>query len=505
VGKIESATFGPWVDLPLVYADFNATEFLTEGSSKAKVVDQGGVLTLTYDDQISSPTASNFFTLPNQQGPPLVITGPEVTFPSSGASVTITKNITFAFNPAQGEKFDSLWLKSGLIDVQVSSTFAAGVQLSFTTPTIKLNGVALNQNFNFSTPGNQTRQTSLGNNALDLTLNGTTTNTVSFSIRAVITDNGQAINSSDQISLSFRLSNMVFKALFGQLGTRSLQFPSGSVKLDVFTGVTSKNFVLLAPLVAIQARNSFGLPVGFDITNFTGVTSNNTVVPLSGPAVSSPANPYLISAPTLAQLGQSALSNITINGQNSNLGTLIGSLPSNLTYRFSASLNPGAAVQRNFVLDTSKVRVAVHAELPFYGQAQEIAFSKRFSFSGIDINGVGETALKIHTTNEFPFEARIQGYFLSSTGTVIDSLFTNATIIKAAAVDASGFTQSANDFITFVPVDQAKIDRIDAATQIEIAAAISTTNKGTVPVKFSATDRLLVSVGVHTRIRYTVN
>jgi hypothetical protein len=505
ISNIGSFSFGPWVDAPLVHTTFSASEFLTEGESNAKVVEQAGILTLTYDDEIVSPSAANYFQIPDQTSPSLVISGPEVTFPSSGASVTLTRNITFAFTPAQGEQFDSLWLTTGQIVVETSSTFAAGVQLSFTTPTIKLNGTALTENFNFNTPDDETRERSLSSHTIDLTLDGTTTNTVSFTLTAVITDTGQPINSSDEISLSFALNNMRFRALFGQLGTRTFPMPTDSVGFDVFAGITSRNFVLLSPLVDIQARNSYGLPVAFDIVNFEGITSDNVVVPLTGAAVSAPANPYLIAAPTYSQLGQSVTSNIRIDGQNSNLGALIGSLPAYLSYSFSSTLNPGSAVPQNFVLDTSRVRIAIHAELPFHGSAEEISFSKRLTFSGIGIDSVGETSIKIRTSNEFPFDARIQAYFLTSGGAVIDSLFLDATIIRAAPVDADGFTQAANEFITLVPLTQAKIDRIDQATQIEIAASISTTNNGTVPVKFSATDRLLVDIGVHTRLRYTVN
>ena len=497
---IEGVSLGPWIDVPLGYATFNASEFLTQGESKAKVVDQGGVLTLTYDDAFSSPMATSYFQIPNQQSPTLTINGPEVTFPSPGGSVTISRNLTFAFNPAQGEKFDSLWLTSGQMTVQASSTFAANIQLAFSVPVFELNGVAVNQNFNFAAPGNQTRTASMANHTIDLTLNGTTTNTVSFAITAVITDTGQPINNTDKLSLSFGLTGARFRALFGELGPRTIQLPTGSIDLDVFAGVTSKNFVLLAPLVDIQAKNSFGLPLSFDISKFEGVTSSGTVVSLAGAAVSAPLNPYRIGAPTYSQLGQSIASNIKVDGQNSNLGTLVGSLPSSLSYTFGAGLNPGGTATKNFVLDTSRIRMTVHAELPFYGRAEEISFSKQFSFSGIGVDSVGESAIRIRTTNEFPFDARIQAYFLSSSGVVIDSLFSNPTIIKAAPVDASGFTQSGNELETMLPLPQAKLDRIDQATQIQIAAAISTYNTGTVPVKFSPTVRLIVAIGLHTRV-----
>lgn len=506
IDSIETMSVGPWVDAPLVNTTFNTAEFLTEGNSKAKLVDQSGILTLIYDDSIASPTAANYFGVPNQVSPTLTITGPEVTFPSSGATITLTRNITFAFNPAQGEVFDSLWLTTGQIVVTTSSTFNAGVQLAFSAPTFQsATGQTLAQNYAFGAAGNQTRTTSLAGHTIDLTLNGTATNTISFTVVATITDTGQAINATDQIRFGFALNTLRFKALFGQLGTRIIQIPSDSVSLDVFAGVTSRNFVLLAPLISLQTRNSFGLPIAFNILNFSGTKSDNTVVQLTGSALSPPSNPYMIGAPTYSQIGGAVTSTFTLNDTNSNLGTLIGALPYFLSYQFNSQLNPGAAAPKNFVLDTSRVRVKIHVELPFHGRAQQISFSKRFSFSGIGVDGVGETAFKIRAANEFPFDARIQAYFRGPGGAIIDSLFTDAAIIKAAPVDANGFTQTVNEFITILPLTQAKIDRIDLATQIDIAASINTTNNGTVPVKFSTTDRLTVAIGVHTRIYYKIN
>jgi hypothetical protein len=505
IDKIESS-LEPWVEVPLVHATFSATEFLTEGeSSKARIVDQEGVLTLTYDDTVSTPSMAEYFRIPDQQSPQVVIPASELKFLSSDSD-TVTRDYTFAFTSAQGERLDSIWMTSGEIVVQTNSTFAMGVQLSFTTPTLQRNGVAFKQDFDFTAPGEQVKTISLDNHTFDLTLDGTTMNTVSCTVHAVFTNTGTPISPNDHVTVAFAINNIRFQALFGQLGTYTFRMPTVSFDLDVFRGFKSKNFVLLSPLVDIQIRNSFGLPVAFEIINLTAINPDGEAFPLSGAAV---ANPYLIAAPNYAQLGQSVTSNITINGENSNLGSLLGALPTTLSFAFGTTLNPGIDEPQNFILDTSRVRIALHAELPFHGRAQEISFSKKMPLSGLEVldslADVPEVGIKMRTYNEFPFEARVQAYFLSESGIVIDSLFFDPNILKAAPVDAAGFTQLASEFTTIVPLSQERVDRIERATQIEIAASISTTNNGTVPVKFSASDRLKVVLGLHTRIPYDVN
>jgi hypothetical protein len=509
LGKIETPLLDPWVDAPLGYATFSAAEFLTEGESKVRIVEKEGVLTLTYDNEISSPSLEKYFQIPNQQSPSIVIPASELTFLSSNSD-TVTRDYSFEFTSANGERLDSIWMNTGQIVVETNSTLPLGVQLSFTTPTLELNGVPFKQDIDFRSAGSQTITLPLDNHTFDLTLNGTTKNTVSCTITAIFTNTGQTISPDDKVTVRFSLNNIRFRALFGQLGTYSFETPVVTMGLDVLAGLKSKNFVLLSPSVTIETRNSFGLPLAFDIVNLTAINSDSTVFPLTGAAVSPPLNPHIIAAPNYAQLGQSVTSNITISGENSNLGTLIGALPSYLSFGFGATLNPGTAVPQNFILDTSRVRIGIHAELPFHGRAQEISYSKRISFTGIGvvdnvIDSIPDVFIKMRTSNEFPFEARVQAYFLSESGAVIDSLLSQRTILKAAAVDAAGFSKSASDVVILMPLSQERIDRIDKAKQIEITAAISTTNNGAVPVKVSASNQLKVVVGLHTRVRNQVN
>src|SRR5687767_4173174 len=112
VDKIQKTTFEPSIDFPLVNSEFTMAEFLTEGESKAKITEQGGLMVLTYDDSISTPPGELFFFLPDQQSPVLSITGPEVSFPTPGATVTINKTLSFTFNTS-GEVLDSILVKAG--------------------------------------------------------------------------------------------------------------------------------------------------------------------------------------------------------------------------------------------------------------------------------------------------------------------------------------------------------------------------------------------------------
>jgi hypothetical protein len=131
-----------------------------------------------------------------------------------------------------------------------------------------------------------------------------------------------------------------------------------------------------------------------------------------------------------------------------------------------------------------------------------LSISKRFDFSGLGIDDVEQSKIKVKTTNESPLDARLQIFFLDNGGQVLDSLFAERSFLKGAAVGPDGFTTNAEEVIKEVTITQAKIDRIEQAEYLVMTAVMFTSNNGTVPVKFSTADKLKVSVGVNTRIQY---
>jgi hypothetical protein len=504
VDRIESTAFQPSIDFPLVNSDFSMEEFLTKGKSKAQITEQNGVMVLTYDDSVATPSGDFFFTVPDQHSPVLSVTGPEVSFPSPGATITISKTVTFGFNTSQSESLDSILLKAGQTLFKINSTFPANISLKISVPSLRIQNAAFQKSFSFTGAGNQTSSTSMQGAVLDLTSASTSTNKITFTITATITDTGQPINSTHHIDCSFDVTGLAFRALFGDLGTHAFQFATDTIDVDVFGNTVSGTVEFLSPAITFTMRNSFGLPIGFNLQNIAAIKSDKTVIPLSGSAMNAPANPYLLNAPGYNQIGRSVTSSIALNSGNSNLAQLISSLPRYLTHRVSSTLNPGGAT-KNFVLDTSKVSIGVHLELPFHGKVSSLSISKQYDFNGLGIDNVQQSKIKVKTVNETPLDAHVQVYFVDISGAVLDSLFTNSSILKGAPVDASGNTQGAAEVTTEVAVTQAKVDRIEQAEYIRIATVLYTTNNGTVPVKFSSTDGIKVNIGVSTQLKYNVN
>ena len=502
--RIGSITFQPEIGFPLVNSTFTMEEFLTKGGSKARISEQSGIMVLTYDDSIFSPDAEAIFTIPDQQSPVISITGPEVIFPSPGSSVTLSKSITFAFNPTPGDNLDSILIKAGQMLFSLSSTFPANIDLAISVPSLENQGMGLEQNSSFTGPGTLSPSSDLAGATLDLTVNGTTTNTITFSITATITDTGQPIDNTHRLDCSFGMSSLGFRGLFGDIGTRTFPLSADSINVDVVGDGLEGSIEFLSPAIILDIRNSFGLPVGFDIQNISVIEQDNSAIQLTGPAVSAPANPYLLNGPSYSQIGYSIATPVDLNSSNSNMAQLFSSLPYFLEYQFGAVLDPPGNT-KNFVLDNSRLAIGVHLELPFHGKISSLTISKQYDFGGLGIDDIGESIVRVKTINEFPLDAAVQVYFVDVSGAVLDSLFTNPSIIGAAQVDSDGFTDDNTEVITEISVAREKADRINQAEYLSIRAEMRTTNQGTVPVKFSATDRLHVSIGVQGAVEYQLN
>lgn len=499
--KISSPNFEPEIGIPLVNSTFTMEEFLTEGGSKARISEQSGVMVLTYDDTLFSPSTATIFTIPDQQSPVISITGADVTFPSPGSTVTVSRSITFAFNSTPGDNLDSIQLKAGQMLFSIASTFPANVDLAISIPSLEQQGAGFQENASFTGPGTVSPSTDLQATTLDLTANGTTTNTLTFAITATITDTGQPIDNTHSLDCSFAMSSLGFRGLFGNVDTRTFPLDTDSINVDVFGDESTGSIEFLSPVVRLDVQNSFGLPVGFDIQNITVIEQDNSTTPLTGPAVSAPANPYLLNGPSYSEIGQSLTTQIDINRENSNLAQLFSSMPYYLQYQFGAVLDPPASTP-NFVLDNSRLAVGVHLELPFHGRISALTISEQYDFAGLGIDEIREGVVRVKSVNELPLDASVQVYFVDISGTILDSLFTDPSIIEGAQVDAEGFTRESAEVITEVPVTQAKVDRINEAEYLLVRAEMYTTNQGTVPVKLSISDQIHVSIGFQAKVQY---
>lgn len=502
VDKIGGAAFEPVLEFPLVNSEFTLRDFLVEGNSSARIVDKNGVMTLIYDDSLVTATAETFFLVPDQASPTININGGEFALPP-GASVSLNRNQTFAFNAAPGQELDSVQIKSGDLKLNIQSTFQANVSVTIQIPSLETNaGSTFEQTIVLNGPNSANPSIDISGYTLKL-IDGGNPNRLRLSIAATITSTGQAVTLAQNLSVNFTLEDLEFRGMFGDLGSLAFPLTADSLNVDIFDNAEgSGSFQLLSPTVSLTLSNSFGLPLGFDINEFVAYRPLEPPVFLSGTALSAPLNPYLVNAPNYNEIGQYKRSNISLTGANSNLPELLSYLPKYLGYQFNLELNPGSASTKNFVLDSSRLTIGVHLELPFHGSVSGLTLQRDYEFGGLGIDDVERSTVHLKTVNGSPVDMSVQVFFVDEGGTVLDSLFTNPKILEAAPVDVNGFSSGSSTFETEVKLSQSKVERIEQAERLVIRAGVVTANDGNTPVRFSAEDEFNVVIGVKTKMSY---
>ena len=147
--------------------------------------------------------------------------------------------------------------------------------------------------------------------------------------------------------------------------------------------------------------------------------------------------------------------------------------------------------------DTSSFKLQVDLDLPIYGSAKNFVVSDTFPIDLSNYTNVTNAEFKVITDNGMPIDLAMQGFFANANGTVIDSFYTNSTVVlKGAPVGSDGLPRSIQTNESSVKVEADKLKRVLPAKKLIIRYSFSTTNNGSVPVKLTSTQDVRVRIGV---------
>ena len=177
--------------------------------------------------------------------------------------------------------------------------------------------------------------------------------------------------------------------------------------------------------------------------------------------------------------------------------------PIAVNYAIDAEMNPDVNNKMTgFISDASTLKVKMDMELPIFGTAKNFV-----AYDTLDINfaqfvEVGAAEFKLTTVNGLPLDVDLQGYFLSSSGSLIDSLSASAVpILRGAPTSPNGTAIGSTPNYKFVKMDTALFDRIRPARKMIVKYTISTSNNGSLPVRIGAGQRFEMKVGVRAGIK----
>ena len=462
IESIEVENWQPEVAVALVNTTVSIQDFLNDFDSQGYLdIDDENFMTLVYE--------SNVFSVSGEE----ILDIPDFTIPMVDTSMVLPYGaINTSFD------IDFFTVKSGQLDFAFQSPYTEDMDVIIEVRNLTENGIKLSYpttaEYSGSTPTNVSGTIDLSGYIMDF-LNE------EIEVRYIATNAAGERKYLQNMVLQFH--NFEYSFIQGYFDQYEFDLPSDTILINLFETAVSGSLKIEDPKINLKISNSFGVPIGMIAEHLTAETMSEGTMEVYSVLDDGIAFNY----PTSMEVGQSKITNVGVNKDNSNLSEIISSNPTQLSYGLGAITNPGNDPSiKGFVLDTSRFDVDVEMELPVWLSASDFAVEEVSDFDASFFDDIESASFKLITENGLPIEAGVQVYFMDENNVVLDSLFDTGsmTLIPAAEVNAQGevTTKSSSENIAEFTVD--RIAKIQNATQISIKGIVSTAEMGTVAVKF---------------------
>ena len=416
-------------------------------------------------------------------------------FPSQNAiSETVDVDLTLD----NGEELNSVQLNSGSIDYSIDYGLREDAQITISLPYITSNGTPITEVINVTSDhiNSQTVNGSidLSNHTIDLTANGAQTNYIEANVSASIISSGQIIPFSitDAVTANLDIANLDIAFIDGYLGNLTESIPADTITIDLFNNEFSELISVAAPELSMRLNNSAGIPIEADMSQIFAY-NDQTSLQLTGIAT-----PLTINSPNYSQIGQSMVTDISLNRDNSNIVDVLDLNPSGIAYQMIIETNPaGNTGDMNFINSDSKIDVTMDVDVPMYGSVSGFSIEDTLDFALDSINVLQSATLRAIIENEFPVDVDVQLYFVDENYTVIDSLFSNGErLVQSSTIDANGDLVSATTSENDIVVSEDKLDNLMNSSKIILHASLETGNGGTQDAKFYTHYEMNINLGI---------
>ncbi len=403
--------------------------------------------------------------------------------------------------PTPAPDIKKIIFKSGFINLSQSKDFDHGVETTISFPKLTKNGVPLS----ITLANNATRNEPLAGYELVLTgVSGLESNTINYELSTTVKNTG--VSNTGSLTFGFQFTSMQFNLLEGDFKTYSFDGAEGEFNLGLPETTVPDNIGFTNPRVELMMNNSSGIDIELTILELSVTTYNGDKQQVTGTYDDQPILIGRAAAP-----GENKVSEFLISNQNTdNIVELINAIPQSVFFKGETEANPnGTPASGNFVTDTSEVIVNAELVLPLEGFANNYAFidtlkDVKLQIGESELINLYDVDVRLQVENSFPFDARLQLYFLDSTKqeNIIDSLFTNLEdqkLFSSATIDATGSVES--PFISTVDIEVANelYEKIKYAKNIKLVVYLFTPGADAQPqknIKISADNYITIGMGI---------
>ncbi len=510
----------PTINGPVAFGSLNLGDMLDEVLDSAELdlpveidEDSTNLYYVYYSDHVSSIRADEWIGIPNQNFPEVFFYRSLVDIPApvlgiTGDTIKKTKIEDFEFVFEHNERIDSIFLAEGNLHIYTSSTLRHTGYLVIHSEQIKIEDKFYCDTVFISDPSGNFQDhsiISLDKSALRLdNQSNPDTTFLDIIFDFYLVHSGNDIQAGEEINVDMEFTDMDFQSAFGSFGDYdTVLIENEKLEFEIFEGEFSGNVYFGDPRFNLDIVNSFGLPIGIDLFGLYGYsekTGQSTDIVFE-PGV----NPFVINAPALANVGESVITKISINNQNSNIDTVTNTTLSYISYNVRALTNPeGSDVQENFILDSSAMSVDFEMVLPMDLRAEDFSLEDTVEFDLSDIPDeeddveIKSLQIRMETQNGMPVEINMQVFLTDSSYHVIDSLFTSRNVLPSGIdLDEDGkIDYPSQEPPIVIDFSSNRIDRLRNTRHALVNATIETTDEGQKLVKFYSYYEISFKLGV---------
>ena len=516
--KISTGTWNPELAGAVINTKLQLSDFLkndTHGFIKEDSVTHH--LTVVYHGTPFSQKANDILKV-DSQAAALNVKTPAVLNSFFGVTpkdtvITNTDSSAAPFTNANNASIETLKIKSGTMDIALTSDFQFSGDVVFTFPTFKNDkgyGISLAVPFNYVPGVSPTKgyvSAELANTIADMTNGGTTSNTLPVKYKLTIRlKKGDKFTGAQKISVSIVLRKIVFSYVDGYFGSLPLDMGE-SFPIDLFHYIKSGSLNLKDPNIDLKLSNSYGLPIDLSFKTLQVRTLSKESFPFTGTEISSTIH---LPAPAINEVGQVKTKVISINPTTSNISRVISKSPVEFDFVGKVTTNPEGRIvgRKNFITDSSKASVDVDLTIPLNGTATGFTAQDTFPFVLSNLDMLESMTLKINTENGFPLDVDLQLYFADSLNHVLDSLILNKErFLHSGVVDVDGNVLSPTVTTITSEIDKARFPKIKTTKKILLKGVLNTTinaDGSQSHIWVSSQNYLGVKLGVRTRLKIKI-
>lgn len=397
--------------------------------------------------------------------------------------INLDDKLVLDINPMQ---LNFIETKEGYIDVEVYNTLPEEIHFNYTMPEAKKNSVPLS--FSGTVPAASSSVDGYYHNIIDLSeydinFTGTsydTVNTLGYTLSASIDSSGNLIPLSlnDSIYLKSKFSDIKPNFAEGWFGNDTI-FETGISEIETIAELENAQIDFNEAKLNVTIENGIGV---FGAIKFNNVKARNTntgnQATLNIPAQYSPFE--IDKATNTGSSSIPAINSMALNSSNSNTNEIINIIPNSIEYDIEFYLNhnqtpPPLGTGTDFIYYGEEVKANIEIEIPLSLIASNLVLNDTVDLDINNINEIESGKFYLFAYNGFPLDADIQVYILDDSLHIVDSLFTENTIVYAADINpTSNRVEETNKSKLFIPMDKTKFDLFIRTKKLKIKSTFKT-------------------------------